>query len=98
MTRASSEPVVVTTVKVSRRAAARLRNGHPWVYRSDLLIADPVPPGALVRIIDERGHFYGMALHSSSSQIALRLISEQELAEDALPDLIAQRIKAAIAY
>jgi 23S rRNA (cytosine1962-C5)-methyltransferase len=98
MERPSSGPITETTIKVSRRAAARLRSGHPWVYRSDILTSDAVPPGALVRAIDERGRFYGMGLHSSSSQIALRMISGEELTDDALPGLIAQRIRAAIAY
>jgi 23S rRNA (cytosine1962-C5)-methyltransferase len=98
MARASSAATAETTIKVSRRAAARLRNGHPWVYRSDVLTPDSAPSGALVRTVDELGRFYGMGLHSSSSQIALRMISGEELSGDALHVLIAQRIKKAIAY
>ena len=54
-------------VRISRRAAARVRAGHPWVYQSDVeeMIAesgeDRVAPGSLVRVIDERGAALGTA-------------------------------------
>src|SRR5215472_10904097 len=38
------------TVLVSRRGADRLRSGHVWVYRSDVVKADEVPSGALVTV------------------------------------------------
>ena len=82
-------------VAVSPRGAARLKSGHPWVYRSDIT-AEGIPPGAVVRVTDPRGKFLGTALYSSSSQIAIRMISREEVAD--LPFLIAKRIRAAIAY
>jgi 23S rRNA (cytosine1962-C5)-methyltransferase len=84
------------SVKVSLRGATRLLSRHPWVYRSDVVGADDIPPGALVRVQDPRGKFLGTALYSSSSQIAIRMISHGSV-ED-LPGLIADRIRAAIAY
>ncbi len=84
------------TVKVSRRGASRLKDGHVWVYRSDLVSADGVPPGALVSVADERGKFLGSALYSSSSQIAIRMISPAAVGD--LPGLLRERIQAAIAY
>ena len=84
------------TVKVSRRGASRLKDGHVWVYRSDLVSADGVPPGALVNVADERGKFLGSALYSSSSQIAIRMISPAAVGD--LPGLLRERIQAAIAY
>src|SRR2546427_8356615 len=83
-------------VKVSRRGASRLKGGHVWVYRSDLVSADGVPPGALVNVADERGKFLGSALYSSSSQIAIRMISPAAVGD--LPSLLRERIQAAIAY
>ncbi len=68
---ASSLPVV----KISRRGAQRLQDGHVWVYRSDIVSADGVAPGTAVGVTDERGKFLGTALYSSASQIAIRLIS-----------------------
>jgi 23S rRNA (cytosine1962-C5)-methyltransferase len=85
-----------TTVKVSSRGAARLKNGHVWVYRSDIVSADGIPPGALVRVTDERGRFLGTALYSSASQIAIRMLSHQAVRD--LTALLQQRIAAAIAY
>jgi 23S rRNA (cytosine1962-C5)-methyltransferase len=84
------------SVKISPKGAGRLKTGHPWVYRSDVTGADLVPPGALVRVTDLRGKFLGSALYSSSSQIAIRMIANEPVAD--LPALISQRIRAAIAY
>jgi 23S rRNA (cytosine1962-C5)-methyltransferase len=83
-------------VKVSRRGAERLRSGHVWVYRSDIVSADGVPPAALVAVADQRGKFLGTALYSSSSQIAIRMLSPVAVGD--LPGLLRERIRAAIAY
>jgi len=58
--------------------------------------ANDVPPGGLVRVFDLRGKFLGTALYSSSSQIAIRMISHGSVAD--LPALVAERIRDAIAY
>ena len=83
-------------VKLSTRGATRLQARHPWVYRSDVTEEKDVPPGAVVRVLDQRGKFLGTALYSSSSQIAIRMISHGSVAD--LPALVAERIRAAIAY
>jgi 23S rRNA (cytosine1962-C5)-methyltransferase len=84
------------SVTLSTRGSARLLARHPWVYRSDINEEKDVPPGALVRVLDPRGKFLGTALYSSSSQIAIRMISHGSVAD--LPALVAERIRAAIAY
>ena len=84
------------TVKISPRGAARLKAGHVWVYRSDILSADGILPGSLVAVTDQRGKPLGTALYSSSSQIAIRLISHEPVAD--FPALLRERIAAAIAY
>jgi 23S rRNA (cytosine1962-C5)-methyltransferase len=84
------------SVNLSARGAARLEGRHPWVYRSDVAEPNGVPPGSLVRVFDPRGKFLGTALYSSSSQIAIRMISHGSVAD--LPALVAERIRAAIAY
>jgi 23S rRNA (cytosine1962-C5)-methyltransferase len=89
-------PKSVPTVKVSPRGATRLKDGHVWVYRSDIVSADNVEPGAVVRVTDHRGKPMGTALYSSSSQIAIRMISPDPVAD--FPALLRQRITAAIAY
>jgi 23S rRNA (cytosine1962-C5)-methyltransferase len=92
---ADSPAQTESSVKVSPKGSARLKAGHPWVYRSDIT-TDNVPPGALVRVTDLRGKFLGTALYSSSSQIAIRMIADEPVKD--LPALIAERIRAAIAY
>ena len=82
------------TVKLSARGSERLLARHPWVYRSDIVGAEGIPPGATVRVQDSRGKFLGTALYSSSSQIAIRMISHGSV--DDLPALISERIRAAI--
>src|SRR5437899_1904479 len=84
------------SVKIGRRGAERLLAGHVWVYRSDILSADGIPPGAMVNVFDERRKFLGTALYSSSSQIALRLFSREPVRD--FPALLSDRIRAAIAY
>jgi 23S rRNA (cytosine1962-C5)-methyltransferase len=84
------------SVRLSSRGVARLQGRHPWVYRSDIVEAKDVLPGATVRVLDSRGKFLGTALYSSSSQIAIRMISHGSVAD--LPALVAERIRAAIAY
>ena len=93
---------------VTRRAADRLRAGHPWVYASDVveitgeensdaltgLIAVP----GLIPVSDQRGIPLGTALYSPSSQIALRLVSRNLLATDTeWMSLIETRLRRAIA-
>ena len=84
------------SVKISARGAERLLSRHPWVYRSDVSEEKDIPAGALVRVHDQRGKFLGTALYSSSSQIAIRMISHGSVTD--LPALIAERIRDAIAY
>ena len=86
------------SVRVSWRAAVRLRNGHPWVYRSDLEGSPTLPRAGVVRVLEEGGRFLGCAISSSSSQIALRIISDRDCDECELPRLVAARIKSAIEY
>jgi 23S rRNA (cytosine1962-C5)-methyltransferase len=89
-------PSTLPTVKISPRGTARLKTGHVWVYRSDIVSSDSVLPGSLVRVSDHRGKPLGTALYSSSSQIAVRMLSHEPVAD--LPALLRQRISDAIAY
>jgi 23S rRNA (cytosine1962-C5)-methyltransferase len=67
-----------TTVRISRRAADHLRAGHLWVYRSDIeQVPEEETPGALLTVLDSRGTPLGIALYSTASEIALRLVSRE---------------------
>lgn len=86
-------------VRVSRRAADRLRAGHVWVYRSDV---EEWPEGevaaGLVPVADRRGALLGTALYSPASEIALRLVSTEWIADEgAWLDLLRERLRSAIA-
>ena len=63
------------TVKVSKRGADRVRQGHLWIYRSDITQVG-AGGGSVVRVTDERGNFIGQALFSDASQIALRFLTQ----------------------
>jgi len=62
-------------VRVNKRGADRVRHGHLWIYRSDL-VEVAAEGGSLVRVADERGNFIGQALFSDSSQITLRFLTQ----------------------
>ena len=89
---------------VSRRGADRIRAGHVWVYRSDIVDAKDVQPGAVVTVQEEQGgrgrpphtRLLGTAFYSSASQIALRMISLHPVRD--LDQLLRERIREAIAY
>ncbi len=87
---------------VNRRAADRLRGGHLWVYASDIERLS-LPDGemeaapALLPVADSRGLLLGTALYRAASQIALRLVSREALDEAAWLELLASRLRGAIA-
>ena len=70
MTRTSDR---AETVVVGRRGVARLRRGHPWVYRSDIRSGDR--QAGLVSLVDERGTALGTALWSPRSEIRVRYLA-----------------------
>jgi len=82
------------TVTISSKGEARVRGGHPWVYRSDVAGADAAG-GDIVRV-ESRGRALGFALYSDRSEIALRMLTR-----DAHPPpdtLWKDRLSEAIAY
>jgi 23S rRNA (cytosine1962-C5)-methyltransferase len=87
-----SEP----TVTISRRGVDRLGFGHPWIYRSDLMReAAPLAGGEVVRVVDQRGWFKGRAFYSAKSQIALRMLTREELPCDR--EFFLERFRSALA-
>jgi 23S rRNA (cytosine1962-C5)-methyltransferase len=96
MPRKSTDLHGLPVVKISRRGANRLKEGHVWVYRSDIVAAEGIAAGALVGVADERGKFLGTALYSSASQIAIRMISREAVKD--FNGLLRKRIQEAIAY
>jgi 23S rRNA (cytosine1962-C5)-methyltransferase len=86
----AEDSVVITT-----RGVERLRAGHPWVYRSDVRSAS-AEPGAIVRVTDERERYHGRAFYSDKSQIAVRLLTREDVPVNRA--FFAERIRRAAAY
>ena len=66
---------------VNKRGAKRVREGHLWIYRSDIISVE-ADGGSVVTVNDERGNFIGQALYSDASLIALRFLSQTKEAID----------------
>ncbi len=80
---------------LTRRGAARLRTGHPWIFRSDVAEAEG-GAGDIVRVTDRAGRFLGWAFYNPRSEISLR-IAEREDTEINEPWFRA-RVEKALAY
>ncbi len=65
---------------VSAKGARRWQQGHPWIYRSDVITRPASEPGA-VRVTDHRGKPIGVALWSPASEISLRMVDRNDRAE-----------------
>jgi 23S rRNA (cytosine1962-C5)-methyltransferase len=77
-------------VVVSRRGEARIRAGHPWVFRSDVAPPKGISPGAVVRVHSAKDRPLGFAFFSSRSEICLRMLAGgEELAEGFLHERLA---------
>lgn len=84
---------------VNDRAVGRLRGGHVWVYASDVLSDGGASPGALVHVVNTKGKLLGSAVYSSTSQIRLRLLSNDALnSEEELLALVRNRLTEAWNY
>jgi len=79
-------------VKVTARGAERWKQGHPWIYRSDVAEEPDKTPG-IVRVTDRKGKFLGQALYSPRSEIRLRLLTRGQ--EPIVAQWWTQRIAAA---
>lgn len=86
---------MASTVVISPRGEQRLHNGHPWIYRSDI-VESHAAGGDRVAVRNRRGQVLGFALYSDQSQIAVRMLTDGEQQPD--DPLIEQRIHAAIAF
>jgi len=64
-----------TTVTITKRGAQRVHARHSWIYRSDVADHNGAPAGEIVSVVDSKGRVLGCALYSSRSQIALRMVS-----------------------
>ena len=81
------------SVVISARGEERIRAGHPWIYRSDIVDVHAAG-GDIVEMIGPRRRRVGSALFSDQSQISLRVLTLGENVAD--ESLLRTRIEAAI--
>lgn len=61
---------------VSAKAERYLRQHHPWVYNTDILLApESAVNGDLVDVVTEKGRWMGTGFYNSNSKLALRVVS-----------------------
>jgi 23S rRNA (cytosine1962-C5)-methyltransferase len=70
------------TAIISAKGAARVRGGHLWIYRSDVIGKPDVESGSIIRVVDQRERFVGWAHYGAESEITLRLLSKDEAGID----------------
>ena len=87
--------MIEASVIVSKRGEARIRGGHPWIFRSDIQDAGGAASGALVRVSGPHGRPMGFALFSNRSEIRLRMVSRAEVLES---EFLSTRLRAALAW
>jgi 23S rRNA (cytosine1962-C5)-methyltransferase len=74
----------MSTVTVSARGEQRIRGGHPWIYRADVVDVDAAA-GEIVRVVGPRHRTLGSALFSDRSQIPIRMMTVGDgIADEAL--------------
>lgn len=69
----------IPTVKVNRGCAARLRQGHLWVFDNEIAAIDgSYANGDIVHIVDARGRFIGKGYINDRSKITIRILTFQD--------------------
>jgi len=63
---------------ISAKGAQRARDGHLWIYRSDVAGRPKVESGSVVRVTDNRGRFVAWAHFGVETEITLRLLSKDD--------------------
>ena len=69
------------TVIVTARGEHRVREGHPWIYRADVVDVDAAG-GDIVEVVGPRRRTIGYALFSDRSQIPVRMLTHGDAAAD----------------
>jgi 23S rRNA (cytosine1962-C5)-methyltransferase len=82
-------------VTITARGEQRVRQGHPWVYRADVMQVE-ASGGDIVHVLGPRHRVIGHALFSDRSQIAIRMLTRGEVA--AGEALIRSRLERAVRF
>ena len=79
--------------KLNPKEDRRLLRGHRWAYRNEFAVLPPMPDGALVDVISDRGRFVGRGFYQEEGGIAVRLLTSDRKPIDT--HFFASRISAA---
>ncbi len=80
-------------VFVNRKGARRIRDGHLWIYKSDVQRVEAAG-GDIVSVFDEARNFVGKAFYSDASEISLRFLTTKD--ENIDRNFLAARIRQSI--
>jgi 23S rRNA (cytosine1962-C5)-methyltransferase len=83
------------SVVISARGEQRVRAGHPWIYRTDVVDVSATG-GDIVSVIGPRNRRIGAALFSDRSQISIRMLTVGDAVADRA--LLRARIEHAIRF
>jgi 23S rRNA (cytosine1962-C5)-methyltransferase len=83
------------SVVISARGEQRVRAGHPWIYRADIVDVS-ASGGDIVSVIGPRHRRIGDALFSDRSQISIRMLTVGDATADSA--LLRVRIEHAIRF
>ena len=83
-------------VSLNAKGENRIRHGHPWVYRSDVVDVADVSPGCVVDVCGPRQRLLGRALFSDRSQITIRMLTRDDTPVDEA--FFRARLERAIAF
>jgi 23S rRNA (cytosine1962-C5)-methyltransferase len=72
---------MIATATVTARGEERIRSGHPWIYRSDVVDVS-ASAGDVVQVRNQRHRILGRAFFSDKSQITLRMVASGDVAID----------------
>jgi 23S rRNA (cytosine1962-C5)-methyltransferase len=67
----------MSKIFVNKKGARRIRGGHLWIYKSDVIKIE-ADGGAVVSVYDEARNFVGKAFYSDSSEITLRIFTTRD--------------------
>ncbi len=82
---------------VTKKAEKALKEGHPWVYDTEITSAEECENGSLADIFSQKGSYLGTGLLSLNSKIRIRRLSDNAN-ETFGPEFFARRVKYALDY
>lgn len=71
-----AKPTQSDIAVISSRGAKRFQDGHPWIFKSDV-VSPPSAPAGAVSVTDQAGRPLGTALWSPKSEISLRFVTKK---------------------